>query len=572
MSMAGESVTRARPPWWMFVLGAAFVAYFSLLLHADLARAEPHGLEVQFVKTGVILPTVAPGSPADAAGLRDGDRVLTVDGREVGSRVEWQVIEANVSNGVPVVFEISRDGSAYRRSLTLSRVSPAYWGSAAGATLLGLRAAQGVTLVLALLVAFRRPADASARVGAWVLGATAVYSITLPFGWAASWRELPPLVGLALWVPFLSSHSLAAILFTFCASFPRRVIRRSWVWALTWLPMLGLLVLQSQFGFRAIYAPANSGRLADWTSVAIVVTMGYTVVAATILVTGYRRLSEPTDRRRVRVLALGTLLGLAAVLPVAMSVRLSGSAMGQSVFASPLVAVGSLVGLAFPASFAYAILRHRLFDVGFIVRRGLQYALARRFLLALLPAALTLFVLDLWLNRESPLMEVVQTRGWSYVALAGFALVAGMRRRQWLDALDRRFFRERYSGQQLLRGVIDEVRATSRPRDAAPRIVQQIDVALHPERVALFLRDGSGRYEVVATMPPETELPSLGADSKLLSLLGWMQRPVRVAGELHASWFGHLPSDDSDWVHQVGVELLVPVTVKHADPRNPSEI
>ena len=133
MSMAGESVTRARPPWWMFVLGAAFVAYFSLLLHADLTRAEPHGLEVQFDQTGVILPTVAPGSPADAAGLRDGDRVLTVDGREVGSRVEWQVIEANVSNGVPVVFEISRDGSAYRRSLTLSRVSPAYWGSAAGA-------------------------------------------------------------------------------------------------------------------------------------------------------------------------------------------------------------------------------------------------------------------------------------------------------------------------------------------------------------------------------------------------------------------------------------------------------
>jgi antitoxin VapB len=41
--------------------------------------------------------------------------------------------------------------------------------------------------------------------------------------------------------------------------------------------------------------------------------------------------------------------------------------------------------MAFPLSFGYAILRHRVFDLGVIFRRGLQYALARRLLLSVPP-------------------------------------------------------------------------------------------------------------------------------------------------------------------------------------------
>src|SRR5947209_6617076 len=84
-------------------------------------------------------------------------------------------------------------------ALILNRAPRTYWLTTAGATLLSARSVQLATLVLALIVAFRRPVDRSARVGAWVLGTLAVYSIVWPYQIAATWRALPAVLGLALW-------------------------------------------------------------------------------------------------------------------------------------------------------------------------------------------------------------------------------------------------------------------------------------------------------------------------------------------------------------------------------------
>ena len=99
-----------------------------------------------------------------------------------------------------------------------------------------------------------------------------------------------------------------------------------------------------------------------------------------MVVFGYRRLTDVTERRRVRVFVVGSSVGLLSVLPiVAIYWGRAPSTFGDSVFASPAAAIGSILGLALPASFAYAILRHRLFDVRLMLRLGLQYALGSRF-------------------------------------------------------------------------------------------------------------------------------------------------------------------------------------------------
>jgi len=134
------------------------------------------------------------------------------------------------------------------------------------------------------------------------------------------------------------------------------------------------------------------------------------------------------------------------------------STFGDSVFASPAAAIGSILGLALPASFAYAILRHRLFDVRLMLRLGLQYALARQVLISIVPLMGAVFLADLWLNRQTSFAEILQARGWAYAGLAMLALVARLRRNQWLEALDRRYFRERLNAQRLLRGIGEEIR------------------------------------------------------------------------------------------------------------------
>ena len=103
----------------------------------------------------------------------------------------------------------------------------------AGATVVVARIVQAITLALAILVAFRRPRDRAAQVGAWVLATLAVYSLVLPYEIAATWRALPAPIGWAMWLPFTSSLAVAAVILTFFLIFPKPIVRRPAAFAAT---------------------------------------------------------------------------------------------------------------------------------------------------------------------------------------------------------------------------------------------------------------------------------------------------------------------------------------------------
>jgi tRNA A-37 threonylcarbamoyl transferase component Bud32 len=546
----------------MFVLAGAFAGYYALLIHSDLNRPEPIGFVFEIRDSEMILRELAPDSPAARAGLEVGDRVRTAGGREIRNRLDWQSIQMNLETGRPLRVEVARDGQDRAASLVFNRASRHFWTTTAGVTLLVARAAQAITLILAFVVAYKRPYDRSARIGSWVLSTLAVYSIALPYQIAATWRAWPAVVGLALWIPFASSLAISALIFTFFAIFPHPILRSRLAWCAAWTPMAIALVLQLQFYIRVVYRPEQSPGFGDWTTANVAVTALYTIAALITLVFGYRRLSDVTDRRRVRVLVVGSTIGLLSVLPIVVSfyLRRRGASLGDSVFASPTVAVGAIAGLALPVSFAYAILRHRLFDIGFIIRRGLQYALARRVLVSIVPVTAAIFLADLLIHREMPFVAMLQMRGWGYLVLAGLAVMARLRRRDWLDALDRRFFRERHGAEQVLRNVSDDVRGATSLELAAPRLLAQVESALHPEFTALFRkRADESFYHPVATFPSTVALESLPSTSKTVGVLALLQRPLQVPAVGEAGLLRQLPREEVDWLQRLAVELLVPV-------------
>lgn len=557
---AGDAAS-SRPPWWMFVLAAAFAGYYSLLLHSDLRRPQPIGFISQIAGSGMFVLGVAKDSPAARAGLEVGDRIVEADGHLVRNRLDWLLFDTNLQTGQPLHLEIDRNGERHSATLVLGRTPWSYWTTMPGATLLSARTVQLVTLLLAIVVAFKRPFDRSARVGSWMLATLAVYSIVLPSQIAATWRSLPVIVGAALWIPFASSMTIAAVLFSFFALFPRPIVRSGWAWFALWVPMAVVLFFQLDFAVRAVYRPASTSRLVDWTTASVVVMAVYTLAAAAALVMGYQRLTDVTDRRRVRVLVIGSFVGLLSVMSVVgVYWWPSNASVQDSVFASPLAAVSVILGLALPISFAHAILRRRLFDVRFIVRRGLQYALARRGLVSIVPVTVAVFLIDLWINREIPFATILQARGWGYVALAGMAVIARVRRHRWLDALDRRFFREHYNAQRLLRAVGVDVRAATNLEVVAPRIVAQVEATIHPDWVALVARFPQDQlYRAIAVAPPDTRLEPVPSTSKVIALLQLLQKPVRIPGDDRAWLIRHFPNDEIEALRRARIELLVPV-------------
>jgi serine/threonine-protein kinase len=213
-----------------------------------------------------------------------------------------------------------------------------------------------------------------------------------------------------------------------------------------------------------------------------------------------------------------------------------------------------------PVSFAYAILRHRLFDITVMVRQGLQYALARRLLLSIAPAMVTVLLVDLWISRHASLAGILLERGWLYLALAGLALVAGLRRGHWLAALDRRFFRDQYNAHRTLRGVTEEIRASDRFDAMAPRVVGWVAGALHVDFVSLLVRCGGERvYQPVATRPDGADVPVLCADDRTVRLLHLLQTPIQVPSHDGHRLVRQLPREELETLRRSGIELLVPV-------------
>jgi tRNA A-37 threonylcarbamoyl transferase component Bud32 len=572
-------MARPRAPWWIFAVAVSVLSYLGLMLYADALGPGGFGMGLRFREGRVLVVEVVPDYPAARAGIEPGDQVVAAAGQPVKTVLEWCAVAENAEVGRPFILEIERGGQP-RRAVVTFEAHWRRWSAGTWVTFLAKVTAKLVTFGLALVIALRRPHDLVALVGALWLAAlsitdfvpTAVADPHVPqwsYGAPAMWRSLPLWLSAPLWVGctiFLLGPPLSVV---FLSTFPRPVLRTRrgwWLWGLTWAPLsiVGFPAMLF-WTYRALYDPAHSTNvLPDWfTPLAGVIVLGSVGIALTLLVINYRRLVDQNERRRVRVLVLGVFVGLSGLAPIATASFFDFPPVLQTALRSPAArASASALFLALPLSFAYAILRHRLLDVGLIVRQGLQYALARRLVVSVVPACALLLVLDLAVHGDQPLRTVLQSRGWIYAAVAALAFAAHVRQQRWLGALDRRFFRERYDAQRLLREVVEEAGRAASLERAAPQVVARVEAALHPEFVALLVRaPRDPAFRTLASAPGPTMGLALRADSKLLGVARLLGRPLEVEpGE--SGWLKEqLPHEETTFLREARIGLIVPIAM-----------
>jgi hypothetical protein len=474
-----RSVTAIRGV--ILVCAVAYVAYLGLLIAADLRPVAPLGFEPRFESGQLRVANLQPSSIGARAGLLNGDRVREANDQVLAGRVDWQRVRGQLDPWQPLELTIERDGRVSAVTLAL-RPGVAEPGTSPRPALLGFRLAQGITLALALLVAFKRPLQPSALIGALVLASIATTSLVLPMRLIAFWQAIPTVPGTLLWVPFTTSVASGALLFAFAWMFPQPVWRASRL-MVALLPAAAVAGWHLYVGSELTRALGPATGWPDATTAMSAVNAGYGALGVGLLLRQWRMAGTPTDRRRIGVLILGALIGACAGMGVIAGYWRNP---GGDIFASRTLTALSLVFLAVPASFAYAILRHRLFDIRLIVRQGIRYALARRVIDALIPALAALVVVYVFVHRDQPVGAMVESRWWWFTLVGAALLLVRSRRDQWLQAVDRRFFRERYDAQRLLTSIADQVNRAVEIEAVAPAILQQIGEALRPAFVCLF--------------------------------------------------------------------------------------
>ncbi len=557
-------MTRTRPTLLAYVVAASFVTNLLLTLFVWLTGPESPSIFVAWLAKPVVVQSVVPGSPSARAGILAGDVLVAANGRRIHDFAEWQQANESLENGRVFHLTINRAGALIERDLTLRPRPLAFWISAAGLLQLTFCAAQLVYIGLAVLIIFARPGDHAALFGALLLGVCGSAVVVRPEGYVAAWRHAPSFLQPFLWINELSVCVGFGILMTFLTLFPKPLPKARWILLIAWIPDLFIQPWFLRYVFDHVYFPGRSPSLPEWLKSSVFVYwIAYPLAAAALAVTSYWRLSDANERRRVRLICAGLCVTVAANLPrtifVAGSLRFTR--LGSMIVSPAASIVAALATLSIPTSFAVAITRDRLFDIRLMIRQGVRHAIARGFLLSLAPSLAIVLAADLAFHADQPLSTVLQERGWIYASIAGIAVAAHLTRKRWLDAIDRHFFREKYNSEQLLRQAVHTVRDASDLPEASQVVVTQIEAALHPEFVVLFLRDRNGtEFRAIAGLPEAAQSIDVRQERKVVSLMRLLGKSLDTSGK-SAGWLEQLPPEEIAWIARERVELFIPIVI-----------
>ena len=558
-------MSTARYSWQILAIAAISVVGNFYLGYYLLFGLAGDGVDVTD-KSGRVIVTSLWAPPAERAGLVVGDVLSEVNGQHIGTEVDWLAQRMNFEANKAIPIRVQRAGQPVDLKMTVRGRIWDDFDRAAKTSQIIFLANKFITLVIGLFVVFSRPKDLVSRLGGWVLVAMATVYEPFPAGLSASVRALPFVVAIAVMLVHVSAAIRTPLLAGFFCLFPKTLFTKRWIWTVFVAGPVLATVYSLNLLAQTVYEPGHlSGLAPRWVLSAFgLQSLVYLVIAVVVVPVNYWRLELVTDRRRFRVVSYGALLGMLFYLPrVIESAAFETNSVMMQFLESPTANLVSNLGvLIFPLSFAYAILRQRLFDVRVIIRRGLQYAMARRFLLAIPMMAAILLLLDLIFHGNQPLFAVLKSHGAVYVAVWAVAGLAYQQRNVWLSELDRRFFRDKYDAQSLFKQVLDDIRHAANIEEVSSTVVTRVVEALHSEFCALLVRKpDEPSYHVAAAAPTGSPTADLPATNKLIPLVRMLDRsvPIMLA---ESGWLGQqLPQVDKDFLHSARIDLIVPVAL-----------
>ena len=555
-------MSSARIPWWIWLLAASFIACFVVgFLYLPFKLPEATGINPSFRENRVA--SVTPGSPADAAGVKRDDRIIKVDGRAVQNVIELGGALSSTVFDHPVSIVVLRERHEVRLQLILNRKLTQAWTSKQYLGWWVELAVSLIQLLVGLVVLFKRPRDLTAvAAGIFLCSLGTGNSYFLSPSAAVIWRSLPLAVQWLIFpVVILGSNAFPLFpMLLFSLSFPKPLLHRRWAWmmlAVLAAPGLGSATIVD---YTLLFAPEHPvGAVPAWLGTVIGIDFLVAFLASVVILpVNYFKLREVNERRRIRLVIFGLLLFIVDFLVFFLFSLSRKTYWIAEIAISPLMF--GLSQVPFTLCVAYAVLKQRLFQVSFIVRQSLQYAVARGALLIPIPILAGILVFDLAVHKDQPFGALLSAHGWAYVLIGAAGIIAHRKQSQWMEILDRRFYREHYNAQLLLRQTVDEIRSSSNLAEVAPKAAARIEQALHPEFVAILMRESNEpTYRCVASAPPDIYPRGLSAASKLMSAFRLFAKPLQIS-LAESGWLKQqLPSEDTNFLRDAHIDLMVPI-------------
>jgi len=524
------------------VLGAC-VALFSGVWTVAVYWVGPEPVELGFDSAydghehSLIVTVVRPRSPAEQAGLQPGDRMAAIDGERFESAETQSAVWRRHKPGDRVQLTIVRPGVAGQVLLhgAFRAAQAGGMSEVVSATLGSLIAVPFV--VVGLTVLFLRLEDPHA----WLLALLFASFVTVPRV-PTNYLGIAPVLRTfvrAYVAVFLGE--LGALFYFFFAVFPvRSPIDRRLPW-LKWVGVAtGLAFALPGLTTGQLVTPPLPWRMpqAFESQAALVYELGFLSLGFLSLVWNYVGSHDNDARRKLRVILWGAIAGVAPGLVYRILQDLGGILPASG-------AAGTILGLAtvlLPLSFAYAVVKHRVLEVPALIRQSARYLLVQRGFTALL----TLLSIGVTLSLAATIGPYLQPRlaltAPGEIALgAAFGtllLWGGLNvHRRVSSRIDRAFFRSAYDARVILEDLAERLRAADDRGEIAALLARHVRDALQPERVVVYIEDGSGRLHtddtdiVPALRTLDSTFPALQAVAAFARPVDLGARDAQASGE-----------------------------------------
>ena len=476
---------------------------------------------------GITVTQVDAGSPADRAGLRPGDLVVSIDGTDLGTRPE-AYFQARLRSRPGDRFNLAwlRDGRMHSGILTLEATEQVRYAVEVSQEELVLGPGamtwfqRGPYLIFPIVllcfgswIGFRRPGNKIAFQCALLFLATALSVSPAFHPMIAGWPDW--VLSLSIFVITLAYFLEFMLLFSILTVFPIETEIGSWMRKRAWwilIPLFAWIVI------RIIYLLSlTNGWNSDSIQTLIALVESVPVPALPVLVVfiaaclllAQRSVARRQQYTRLEFINVGfvsafilapvwTMIQPGTFMATWVVVPLQGAFLPLLVWLLDHIV---LVGLKciLPLSFAYSILAHRIFGLRFIVGKGLRQFVSNQGVNLLLSLGLLLIIYEtitFWSAgvEVSDLLITVVTAGFILILVGGWTLA----KPAVIRFIDRYLFRDETENRQRLFRLRREL-THFQDRNAlltgtGSELLEVLDISY----VAIYLGDGPRKSISVA--------------------------------------------------------------------------
>ena len=470
----------------IIAIGITSINFVDQMVYKVLGNDQCAWIPIDSTGTRLRIEQVVPGGVTDKAGIQNGDTLLKIGGESFKSSGEAQARINAVKAEDYTTYLVERNGGTFETKVQILRTfNVTYFAQ----FLYGL-----VFLLVGIVVVTTRPHGKTQRM-------FANYSILTMLFFGLSSINLNPAVD-PLWkLRLLGFSFIGASVFSlpvfirFFLFFPvkRPLYDKKWFAVLLYVAGIVAVLVVLNMGNSSLVTTLLGAKIAGFMreNFLFIFNLRYVTYVAglVVFVDSYARKVKKERRRELKPILIGVIGG---ILTFAYALIVA-TRRPFAIYLEPIILTPALFLLVVPVMFGYAIVRYRLMDIDFIVKRSLIYGMVT--------AAEAAIYLVIIYGIGSLLADVVgseDSRTMNLVALIVIAFAFDPIKRRMQDWIDRFFYQERYNYQKALLEFTQELPRLTRLDQILESVVHRIASTMHIEKVAVILCDDVEGCSVVS--------------------------------------------------------------------------